>query len=200
MPTSRAIALFAVATLGACEAGPDVGRRAAEAVRLPDGMTVAGARGWCVDPGMTRTGGSDAVVVLGSCAALAGDAMAPRPPVPGVVTVSVDMGGEAPPPADLLEGFFRTDAGRATLARDGRAETVTVLETRRSGDRLFLHARNRETALLPGETPEYWRAFAPVDGRLVTVSLMLPENRPVSRADGLAALEAQVDRLVQVNG
>lgn len=177
----------------------DVTRRAPERIELPDGLVVAGARGWCVDTDTTRASGEAAVVVLGSCAAIAGNALAPRPAVPGVVTVSVERTVGDIPPASDLEAFFATEAGRAALARDGRADSVRILETRREGDLLFVHAQDASAGAVPGVAEDYWRALFDMDGRFVSVSLVGLSSKPIDRSDGIATLEAQVDELKSAN-
>ena len=198
MPISKAFLVGAILLLAACDGGFEldgVTRKAPERIQLPDGTVVAGAQGWCVDTSASRARGDTAVVVLGSCAAIGRDARAPRPDVPGVVTVSVD--GAAAPTTDELQGFFGTDAGRATLARDGRAESVEILETRREDDLLYLRAADRSAA--PGTDPRTWRALFDLGGHFVSVSLYGLRDRPIARDEGLATLSAQVNELRAVN-
>ena len=190
----------AVLVLAACDGGFELGgvtRSAPERIQLSDGTVVAGATGWCVDRRTTRADAGTAVVVLGSCAAIAGNDGAPRPDVEGLVTISVDTDGGVSPSADQLEGFFDTEAGRAALARDGRAESVDIIETRRSDDLLFLHAADRSAA--PGTDPKVWRALFDLEGRFISVSLYGLVDRPIDRDEGLAALSAQVKALRAVN-
>lgn len=194
--SKTALAAGALALAG-CDAGFNVTRSAPQQVRLADGLVVAGARGWCVDQKTTQTTADAAVVVLGSCAAIAGNALAPRPSVPGVVTVSVDGVAAGVPPTEALEQFFATDTGRAALARNGKAESVTILESKRQGDLLLLHTEDRSAASSQAE--DYWRALFGVNGRFVTVSLVGLSDEPISRDQGLATLTEQVRRLKSAN-
>ncbi len=180
--------------------GFNVTRSAPEGIELPDGLVVLGPRGWCVDTRTTRTDGETSVVVLGSCAAIAGNAFAPSPDVPGVVTVSVENEPGAVPPPDLLESFVGSEAGRSALARDGSAASVQILETRRNGELLLIHVSDSSKPNVPGAAFEYWRALFGLDGRFVTVSLMGLSERPIDEASGFATLEAQIDRLKSANG
>jgi len=204
--TSRVLIAAAALGLAACDGGFNVTRNAPTEVRLPDGLVVGGAKGWCVDRATTRTAAETAVIVLGSCAAIARNAFAPRPEVPGVVTVSVETGADAggdsgagAAPAAALAAFFRTEAGRAALARDGRAASVRILETRQRGNALYLHALDQSAGRVPGAAPDYWRALFDIDGRFVTVSLVGLKGRPIGRDEGLATLEAQVSHLSAAN-
>ena len=195
----KSIAVFAgIGVLSGCEGGFNVTRNAPEQIQLSDGLVVAGARGWCVDQATTKTRGDTAVVVLGSCAAIAGDGKLPRPLVPGIVTVSVEDTATEIPPTEALEAFLVTEPGRAALARDGRAASVDILETRRSGETLYLHAIDR-SGWPRAAAEDYWRALFDIDGRFVTVSLVGLTATPISRDEGLATLAAQIERLVDVN-
>ncbi len=196
--SNSVVALAAVVALAGCAGDFNVTRKAPEQIRLPDGLVVAGARGWCIDRATTRTGGDASVVVLGSCAAIAQDAFLPRPLVPGVVTVSVEDTATGVPPTDTLEAFLVTEPGRAALARDGRATSIDILETRRSGETLYLHAVDR-SGWPRSLAQDYWRALFDIDGRFVTVSLVGLTTKPISRDDGLATLDAQIERLFDVN-
>ena len=190
------IALCAL-LIGGCAEGFNVTRNAPSSIQLPNGTVVAAARGWCVDTSTSRARGDTAVVVLGSCAALASNALAPRPDVPGVVTVSVESEAGVSPSPKELETFFVSDAGRAALAHDGRAESVDILETRREDDLFILQAEDQSA--LPGASPVTWRALFDLEGRFVSVSLYGLSDRPIGRSEGLQTLEAQVDRLIAAN-
>lgn len=190
----------ALMALAGCDGGFDLGtvtRSAPERIQLADGTVIAGAEGWCVDQKTSRARGDHAVVVLGSCAAIAGNVLAPRPDVEGLVTVSVDAEGGALPSAEQLAGFFGTEAGRAALARDGRAESVEILESQADDDMLILHAADRSAA--PGTDPGIWRALFDMEGRFISVSLYGLVDQPIDRSEGLATLSAQVDTLRAAN-
>ncbi len=197
--TCKSAALLAALTLTACAGGFNVTRKAPETVRLPSGVVVAGTRGWCVDQTTTRSGSDASVVVMGSCAAIARNALLPQPGVPAVMTVSVDNDASGTAPADVLDAFFATSQGRAALARDGRASSVQILETRQADDALFLHAIDRSG--LPADAAEdYWRAIFDLGGRFVSVSLVGLSDDPITREDGLRTLRRQVNRLRAANG
>lgn len=175
-----------------------VSRKAPESIRLSDGTVVAGPRGWCVDPSTTRAGPETAVVVLGSCAAIAGNASAPEPSVPGIVTVSLEREKGEVPNARELAAYLATKQGRALLALDGRPESVRILETLVKGDKVFL--RFRDKSVSPGTSSETWRALFDLGGRFASVSLYAQEGEAIDRDEGFAAISDQVDRLAAVNG
>ncbi len=174
-----------------------VTRAATSEIALSDGTVIAGANGWCIDPSVSRPADDTAVVVLGSCAAIGQNALAPTPDVPGVVTVSIEQPGAAAPTPEQLESFFVSETGRAALARDGNASSVEILETSADDDRLILYTADQSA--LSGASPRTWRALFDLGGRFVSVSLYGLEDQPFEPEDGRAALEAQVDHLISVN-
>ncbi len=196
-------ALFASAicvVLAACDGGFEFGgfgRKAPEKIQLPDGTIVAGAEGWCIDEATSRTGSDTVVVVLGSCAAIAGNDRLPRPQVPGLVTVSVEAEAGDLPDGETLQKFFVSEAGRAALARDGDAESVDILDTRLQDGLLYLHAADSSAA--PGASNEVWRALFGLEGRFVAVSFYTRLEDEIAAEDGLATLEAQVAELKAAN-
>ena len=199
MRTSKVVALVAGSMLlAACGANPfEQSRKVSSEILLPDGTRVAGAEGWCVDVRTSRSGGDTSVVVLGSCAALAGDADEPRPVIPGVFTISVEAEPGSVPDSETLEKFFVSDAGRATLARDGDASSVSILDTRREEGLLYLHASDASAS--PGTSNEIWRALFGLDGRFVAVSFYIRQDDDIDAEDGLAMLAAQVQELRAAN-
>ena len=193
--SSVCLAVAALALAG-CE-GATVSRRAPDSIRLSDGTIVAGAEGWCVDTASSRAGPDTAVVVLGSCAAIAGNAAAPRPEVPGVVTVLLERESGAVPSAGDLAAYLATEEGRAVLALDGRPESVRILETVVQGDRLYLRVEDESVG--PGTASETWRALFDLGGRFASVSLYAQAGEPIGREEGFAALSAQVSELYTSN-
>ena len=196
--TSKVTLLVAGLALAACGAGFNVTRSAPMQVQLPDGLIVAGARGWCVDKSTSRANSGGAVVVLASCAAIADNALLPSPRFEGVVTVSVEESGETIPSVQDVAAFLSTSEGRAVLARDGRPESVDLLEVATSDDTLFLHALDTSGGPL-NTGDDYWRAIFDIEGRFVSVSLTSVEPKQVSRATSLATLNAQIARMKSAN-
>lgn len=204
-PISKLSVALAALGLTACEGGLsdfegfNVTRSAPERIELLDGVVVSGTRGWCVDTQTTRTDGETSVVVFGSCAAIAGNAFAPRPEVPGVLTVSVENEGGEVPPAEILQDFLTSETGRAALARDGSPQSVNILESRRDGDLLLFHVEDRSIRPVSGAAQDYWRALFDLDGRFVSVSLMGASDRPIDAPEGFEIVAATVDQIRSSN-
>jgi hypothetical protein len=198
MPISRAgLVAAGCLLLAACGSAPQSTRNAPSRIELPGGTVVAGAEGWCIDEATSQADGETTVVILGSCAAISGDAFMPQPDVPGVVTVSVETRAGTPPDSEALEKFFISEAGRATLARDGDSASVAILETRREDGLLYLHASDESAA--PGASNEIWRALFDISGKFVAVSFYSRLEDAIDPLDGLATLSAQVAELRRAN-
>lgn len=197
MRISKALAGAALVALAGCANPFAKGPEAPTSIALADGLVIEGATGWCVDPSVSAPSGATPVVVLGSCAALAQDAKAPRPDVPGVVTVSVEQPGIPAPEPAHLETYFASDAGRAALAQDGEAGSIEIVETRMEEDRLVLQLTDKSA--LPGTAPTSWRGLFGLGGRFVSVALYGLADTPLEGEDGFAALEAQIARLIAAN-
>ncbi|QMU57216.1 MAG: hypothetical protein GKR98_02750 [Boseongicola sp.] len=198
MQTFKACLIAAGLVLAACTPGSNPTSSAPTAIKISGGLVIAGAKGWCIDGQTSRTTGPAAVVVLGSCASLSGNAFLPRAPVPGIVTVSVDSritGGLLP---GTLKTLLLTDAGRAALARDGQSQSVKILETQTLDDALYVHLT--DSSKLPKNTAtDYWRALFDIGGRLVSVSLSGTAQNAIARDKGLLVLQGQIARLRAAN-
>ena len=196
--TSKVSLLAVGFALAACGAGLSVTRNAPMQVRLPDGLVVAGARGWCVDRTTSRTQNGASTIVLGSCAAIAGNVLLPHPQIDGVVTISVESASVGTPTLEGLTEFLTSERGLAVLARDGRADSVDLLEMAPRDGALFLHALDASGGPL-NTGADYWRALFDIEGRFVSVSLIPVANGALSRDQSLATLDAQINRLKAAN-
>ncbi len=197
--TSSGLLLAAAIGLAACGAGIDVGRRALQSVAVADrSVVVGGPPGYCVDPAASHDG-ADAFVLLGSCASILQDPDEPRPSVPAIlaVTVSSDASSslDVAQSGEVLEAYVRSEAGRASLSREGRADTVTILEVRRTESTMYIRVRDTSAGQLGGSDDAYWRALLDVNGRLVTVSVIGARSPPMQSEDGLRLLDAAAQRI-----
>ena len=171
-------------------------RSAPKSVTLSDGYVVVGERGWCVDKRTTRSRDDVSVVVFGSCAALSRNAFAPRPPIEGVLMVSVQAGQM--PDTRSLAGFFETDLGRSRLSHDGKAKEAKLLYSDVSGGALLLQIEDAGLrGRFKGSSTTYWRALLGHAGRMVSISVI--PKAPISKAEGRALLERQIGVLKRGN-
>lgn len=169
-------------------------------ISVADNMvTVAGPQGYCVDRSATRAGVQPAFVMMASCAAVSRNTDAPVPQVPALLTATV-ANQVAPVPASEVDSaqyqaFFNSTAGRAVLARDGRAESVEILDMFRRSDVFYIHASDHSTAAETNLREDYWRAIFDVNGRTVSASIFAFRNRPISDDAGLNTLNEFASRI-----
>jgi len=161
---------------------------------LGGAVAVAAPAGWCADPRSGLAGDAGDFLLLGPCRGAA------APPAPVILTVSVLGAAEAGDVApERMEGFFRSEVGRAALSRSGDPASVTILQTGIAGDGYFLHVR--DTAEMAGArvAPEAWRAVLPLSGRLVALTALSPAEPRVPPATLRAVLDAFVARMRAAN-
>lgn len=180
------------------EAASDLGgrvftRAAPQKVQVAnDTVAIAGPQGFCVDLRATRDGGEGAFVLMASCAALTGREDAPNPAAPAVLTASVSAepgtGGRDEDRALSLARFFSSERGRAMLALDGRAESVTVHDMFDRDGVFFLHLSDSSAGAAEGLRNTYWRALFDVNSRLVSASVMSFETQPLDDKTSRAVL------------
>ncbi len=167
-------------------------------------VTVAGPNGYCVDRSATRARLQPAFVMMASCAAVSRNADAPAPRVPALLTATVAQ-EPAPTPASQIEieqmrAFFASSPGRAALARDGRPDSVEILDMFRQSDVFFIHASDQSAAAETNLRDDYWRAIFDVNGRTVSASLFVFRNRPISDDAGLSTLNEFASRIRAASG
>lgn len=186
------LACAAVALLGACVPSTFGAGRASPRITLDDGLVLAAPRGYCVDPGTTRDRPDGAFVLFGNCAAIARDPSQPQPIFPALLSATLGPAGARPAVLDTaeVEGFFRSEAGRAVLARSGRAADVELLAVKREGDLLLLKIRDASgggEGLQAGAS--YWRAITGLGARLVALSVLPLEGAQISDGDQIGLLQ-----------
>jgi len=159
-----------------------------------DGVVVAGPPGYCVDSSTARERGEGSFVMLGRCAVLEGGAAE-------VLTAVISPPSELAqrPDGDQLARFFRSETGRAALAHDGAAASVTLLQVRPRGEVLYLKVRDNSEDRPDGLAPVSWRAVFALRDRLVALSAGHHEEMPVSEADLRRKLEAFVAAMRAAN-
>ncbi len=161
--------------------------------RLPlHGVTLAGPRGFCVDSRSSDVNADPAVVVFGNCAAISGNPFSEQPKKPALLTASVAR-LSAPEAAigatmSAVDGFLRSGKGRAVLSRDGRAESVDVLESLAEDGAYYVRIKDRSPPAVPGADATYWRSYFDLGANVVSASITGFERKPLDRDEGLALL------------
>ena len=190
-------------TLAACGGGggpafdvPKLTRSAPESVSVAQGdVVIAGPPGYCIDKRSSRLRGATPFVLLAGCSSVTGSAEAGQPSTPGLLTASVDQRKGNPPSTESLSAFLKTDTGRASLAKDGRASSVEILDSNIVNGALLLRIRDRGGGGSPGLDPTYWRGLFILNSRLVTITATAFEARPIGSATLKGKLVAFMRRI-----
>jgi len=152
---------------------------------LAGAVTVAGPKGYCVEPTAVLEAADTALVLIGRCQGGAADRHAPA--ILSVAVGEVGSGLDVASSGAALARFFGSEPGRAALSRSGRAATVTVLETLAVGDVFVI--RLNDTGPDPTASPESWRAVLTLAGRLVTLTVTGTIEAPLDPEAGRALLD-----------
>lgn len=176
-------------------------------------VAIVPADGFCLAEESIETSGRSAFLLIGDCALDAvksgstgarGELQLPRG-IPGFITVSVS--GSSGVPVDgskdrtlsNLGAFFETPEGRRLLGRGGDGRKVSVVESRRTEDGLFVLVDDRDRQPVPLLSSRFWRSFVQLNDRLAVVTMSGFRDRPLSEDDMLEHLIAQVKQLHSVN-
>jgi hypothetical protein len=166
--TSRALIL--VLCLGACVPGTGGFTAPRTSPVLAGTVQVGVPRGYCIDRRAGREADDTAVIVMGRCRTDVDAA-------PAVLTTAIGpaaSGGVLGGGGAALAAYFTSDAGRAALSRTGRADDVAILQAKMVGPAFVLRIADRNAGT-------YWRGVESVAGRLVTVTVSIPDD---ANADG----------------
>ncbi len=199
----RALAgLTGAAMLAGCLDGTGANRRpgAPETVAVARGaVVVGGPKGYCIDEASSRAGADAGFVLLAGCASISGNPRDPMPDPPALLTASVAGASDAAPAGaeelDRLAEFLTTPEGRATLARDGQAGSVEILDQARVPGALLLHLQDSGIDPAFGLSTDYWRGIFELNGRLITVSVKGFASGPLSAEQGRVAMHGFIARI-----
>jgi hypothetical protein len=178
---------------------------------LGNRIAIEPADGFCLASEAIETSDRSAFILLGDCALEdpdgfpAGEGPLDLPPgVPGIMTVSISgdpgfsrQGAEAETLADL-QAFLESEEGRELLGRGGDGDGVSVVETRRIGDILYVLVEDPD-GRVPVLAPRFWRAFVELNDRLAVVTVSGFRDRPLPEDEMLRYLGDQVRQLEVAN-
>ena len=155
-------------------------------------MTLMAPDGFCVDPGSTRDGPEGSFVLWGSCAAIGGDAGAPRPAQKALLSATIGPISEDPVETafDSYERFFKSRAGRAALARSGKARDVEILAVKHEPRRLLLKIADHSAPITAPVDPVYWREIIGLGGHVSALSVLPLAGSALDDATQLELLSA----------
>ena len=176
--------LFGVLAMAACTPIDRVTR----SVSLGQGAVIATApAGYCVDPGSSQLANDFAM--LAPCATL-GQSIA-TPDIVGIATIQVGPSDSGRIAADelVLRDFLITDDGVRLLTKANNPDAVNVLSTQAFNDRVMIHFTDQGPPPLDGLQREEWRAFANINGRLVTIAVRGLAAAPLQDGPGATLLK-----------
>lgn len=184
---NKSFLFIALAGLAACQ-GFDSTPQSRNISVLRGTVTIAPPKGYCVDVTASRAGNDSAVILMGRCSASSGLAAA-------LVTASVGAAGSDAalsigPVA--LTGFFNSEEGLAMLSSSGKPEDVTLKASQIDGEALFLQIEDKATGT-------YWRAFAGLQGRLLSLTAAGVDQVILNPDDGRALLAQTMLALAKAN-
>ena len=178
------IALLGVLAVTACTPLDQVTR----SLSLGQGTIVTTSpSGYCIDSIASQPAKDFAI--LAPCATM-GHAAA-RPGVVGVATVQVgpEESGQVAANELALRDFLITNEGARMLSAANDAGAVDILSTQAFDDKVMVHFTDQGPPPLAGLQKEEWRAFANINGRLVTVSVRGLAAAPLREGSGATLLK-----------
>jgi hypothetical protein len=176
-------------------------------------VAVEPAEGFCLAQEAIETSDRSAFLLLGDCALEDAAAVGPAgteegldlpPGVPGIITVTIsgDPGfsrlGEQEAGLADLQAFVETAEGRALLGRGGDGDQVSVADSRRIGNTLYVLVEDANGGV-PVLAPRFWRAFVELNERLAVVTISGFRDRPLPEEEMLRHLGDQVRQLQVAN-
>ena len=158
-------------------------------------VAIEPSEGFCLAQESLDTTRSSAFALIGDCAFEAPNTGARRsargelqlpPSVPGIITVSVSGDPEIPNsnPDKALNGlseFLESAKGRSMLGRSGDGSSVTLVESRRIGNGVYVLVDDRNSGALPVLERKFWRAFVELNDRLAVVTVSGFKDRPLGK-------------------
>ncbi len=175
-----------------------------------DYLALVPVEGLCLTGGSFTATDGGAFAVVADCvtervsAAPEGAERLELPPAfPGIVTVAISgegaEGAQGDAAIDRLRGFLSRPVGLAMLGRDGESGAVEVVAIEPAESALFVHVRDTSEGGLALLSPEFWRGFVDVKGRLVLVTVSGFRDRPLPSDEMRRLLGAQVARIRTAN-
>jgi hypothetical protein len=143
--------------------------------------------GFCIQPEATLDSPEGSVLIATRCN--------PEAPSPAILSISIGAAGSSEvlkSGAKALSDWFLSPAGRSALARDGRAQSVKVIQTVVADGVLLIH-------LTDVSVGDYWRAVLPLRGRLVTISAAGPAGSPLDPGLSRKVVEQAISALRVAN-
>lgn len=188
------------------ETGPSraVARAAGELI------AIVPVEGLCLTSGAFSSSQSGVFAVVADCLTETavtvtddGEGLELPPAFPGLVTVAIsgDPATDAEGRGDVvrLRRFLESEQGLALLGRNGSGETVEIVTIEEEDEALLVHVRDSHEGGLALLSPEFWRGFLDIRGRLVLVTVSGFRDRPLPAEEMHTVLRAQLVRIREDN-
>jgi len=181
--------------------GGTSGGHAPRSIRMANRqINVTGPEGYCIDKATKRATGSGEFVLLGTCAAISGNAEDAAPRLYAILSVSVleiqDRVSAAP---QALHAYFQSDDGRAALAQSGDVTDVRLVQAQVEDGALILQAVDTSGARSDQLSDTYWRGMFPANGHLVSLTVSALGVYPISQNEGYALMRDFVKSMQTAN-
>ncbi len=159
---------------------------------LAGSLSLAAPAGYCVDPHSRQDNPDTAFVLWGNCAAIGKNPKAAQPSHKALLSVTIGPPTEDPAPEAFAdyEAFFRSDAGRAALARSGLAGDVEILDVAQQDQLLLLKIADQSAASIAPISTVYWRAITGLGGRVAALSVLPIAGSDLDDESQVALLQA----------
>lgn len=159
---------------------------------LHGSLTLAAPEGYCVDPHSRQDNPDTAFVLWGNCAAIGKNPKAAQPNHKALLSVAIGPPAKDPAPEAFpeYEQFFRSEAGRAALARSGQARDVKILDVERQDQLLLLKIADQSAASIAPISTVYWRAITGLSGRVAALAVLPIAGNDLDDESQVALLQA----------
>lgn len=142
-------------------------------------LKVAAPKGWCIDPKSLRNSGAGGFALFGNCAAISKNPDDSHARQPALLSVTVgppaiedEAGKLSKARLQKIGEFFRSEIGRAALARSGEAKDVTIQKSEIADDMLLLTISDRSKSGGPPIATTYLRGITDLSGRITALAVM----------------------------
>ena len=165
-------------------------------------VVVDGPTGFCIDRSATKDVDLNSFVLLGNCASLSNARINESSNTKAMLTASLSQsadGEAARLDGTALSSFFKSDAGRNSLAREHTDGVVSVNETFFQDDVFYIYPSDGGSTARDLDT-SYWRAILVIKGRLTSLTVQDFASKKMSDANGLDLLQEFVAVMRAANG
>jgi hypothetical protein len=157
-------------------------------------IIIGGAAGYCVNKRQSRTGKSNAFVILGPCEPETAHTKALL-----VASISADPSFDSEMDVSVLKKFIVSDRGKKMLSNNGNPADVRIGTITQSDGVLYVFTHDEGAPVIPETATDKWRGFFPVAGRMVIISMVNFTENVVPDDEMLAHLKSFAAAIRKLN-